>query len=106
MHVIACFGAIAVSIPLSWLLRSYTSAAFSFLDTVTTLLSIYATWLLVRKVIGNWLFWIAIDAVYVYLFFSRGGGLIAVLYAIYLVVAVYGFIHWRRSMLGSRIIET
>lgn len=96
-HAIAIALAAIVSIPLAWLLATYTSAAFSYLDTITTILSLWATWLLVRKVFENWLYWIAIDAVYVVLFWQRGGDLVAVLYAIYLVVAVVGFLQWRKS---------
>lgn len=105
-HGIAALLLVVLSIPVGWLLRTYTDAAFSYLDTLTTLFSIYATWLLVRKVLGNWLYWIVIDAIYVYLFFSRGGALISVLYFIYLVVAVYGFVHWRQRMQNERVVET
>lgn len=96
-HVAAIAIAAAVSVPLAYLLGRFTDAAFSYLDTLTTLLSLWATWLLVRKVLENWLFWIAIDVVYVYLYAMRGGDLIAVLYAVYLLVAVWGFFRWRKS---------
>jgi nicotinamide mononucleotide transporter len=96
-HIIPVIISAVVSIPISMILQRYTNAAYSYLDTLTTILSLWATWLLVRKVLENWLYWIAIDAVYVVLFWNRGGGLIAVLYAIYLLVAILGFIQWRKG---------
>ncbi len=97
-HIVPVAVGFLLSIPISMLLQKYTNAAYSYLDTVTTLLSLWATWLLVRKVLENWLYWIAIDAVYVFLFWQRGGGLIAVLYAAYLIVAIWGFVQWRKNI--------
>jgi len=99
-HLIAIGSLVLISIPIAILLGRWTNAAYSYLDTLTTLLSLWATWLLVRKVIENWLYWIAIDLVYVFLFWLRGGELIAVLYAIYLVIAIWGYRQWRVSLRG------
>ncbi|HLF63572.1 MAG TPA: nicotinamide riboside transporter PnuC [Saprospiraceae bacterium] len=95
-HLIPIVVGVLASIPISIVLQRYTNAAYSYLDTLTTLLSLWATWLLVRKVLENWLYWIAIDSVYVILFWTRGGGLIAVLYAVYLLVAIWGYVQWKK----------
>lgn len=102
-HVIPIAVGVLLSIPISFVLQKYTNAAYSYLDTLTTLLSLWATWLLVRKVLENWLYWIAIDAVYVVLFWQRGGNLIAILYAIYFLVAMWGFVQWKKSSLQSSV---
>jgi nicotinamide mononucleotide transporter len=96
-HVLPIALSAGLSVPVAMLLREYTDAAFTYMDTLTTILSFWATWLLVRKVLENWLYWIVIDAVYVILFWQRGGMLIAVLYAIYTVVAMIGYLQWRKS---------
>ena len=101
LHVLALVISAIISIPLALALRTYTNAAFSYLDTLTTILSLWATWLLVKKVIENWLYWIGIDLVYVALFWARGGALIAVLYGIYLLIAGWGYLQWRKSLLAD-----
>ena len=94
-HALAVLGSAILAWPLSLLLARYTDAAFGYSDSLTTLLSIYATILLIRKVKSNWIYWIVIDVIYVYIFARTGGLLISVLYAIFAIVAVYGYLNWR-----------
>ena len=54
------------------LLHHYTNAAMPLVDSFTTVFSVFATYMVTKKVLGNWLYWIVIDAVSVYLYFSRG----------------------------------
>lgn len=96
-HIVPIVICGLASVPIAMLLRKYTHASFSYLDTLTTLLSLWATWLLVRKVLENWLYWVAIDAVYVVLFWIRGGKLIALLYLIYLIIAILGYVQWKKK---------
>lgn len=105
-HLLVVAFVVLISWPISELLNTYTDASYGYLDTFTTVLSLFATWLLIHKAIGNWLYWIAIDAMYVVLFFRTGGKLVSVLYAIFLVVAIYGFIEWRRRYRQQLAIQT
>lgn len=73
----------------------------SFWDAWTTCLSLGAQWLLTRKRLENWYLWILVDLVYVPLYVSRGLNLTAVLYAVFLVMAVMGLVHWRRLATAS-----
>jgi nicotinamide mononucleotide transporter len=79
----------------SWL-SSGTQAAWPYLDSATTLLSLLATWLVARMVLENWIYWIVIDAALVFLFAAQGLVFVALQFVIYLVVAVAGFISWIR----------
>jgi len=97
-HLAVIASSIVLSIPASYLLLTYTDASFGFVDVLTTILSLYATWLLINKILSNWLYWIVIDMVYVYLFYKTGGTLIALLYVVYFVVSIYGYIDWRRKI--------
>lgn len=69
-----------------------------FLDALTTVLSLIAQYLLTRKLLENWLVWIAADVLYVGLYLSRGLGLTAALYAIFLTMSVVGLVQWRRTL--------
>lgn len=83
-------------------LATRTNAVYPYLDSALTVSSLAAQWLMTRKVLENWLFWIAVDIVYVPMFFARGLPATALLYAVFLVLAVLGFISWRRSYLVTQ----
>lgn len=69
-----------------------------FLDAFTTVVSLGAQYLLNRKAVENWLLWIIADVVYVYLYFSRGLQLTAVLYFVFLCLCIAGLRRWLKSM--------
>lgn len=69
-----------------------------FWDAFTTVLSLVAQFLLCRKRIENWCFWISADAIYVPLYISRDLPLTGVLYGIFLVLCIIGLVFWRRSL--------
>ena len=83
-------------------LATSTNAVLPYLDSTLAVTSLAAQWLMTRKVLQNWLLWIAVDVVYVPMFISRGLLATAVLYAVFLVLAVLGYITWRRSYLNQR----
>lgn len=76
---------------------TYTTAAATYLDAFTTIFSIMTTVLVARKVIENWLYWIVIDATYIYLYGSRGGYLFAFLNVVYIIIAIIGYINWKKE---------
>lgn len=85
-----------------WLaLSSITSriqgVALPRLDAALTTASLVAQWMMTRKVLENWLLWIAVDLIYVPMFIYKGLCLTAGLYAIFLGLAVLGWVQWRRS---------
>lgn len=67
----------------------------SFWDALTTSLSLGAQWMLNRKRLENWHVWIVADAIYVPLYIARGLNLTALLYAVFLGMAVLGLRRWR-----------
>lgn len=68
--------------------------AAPFFDALTTVLSLAAQYLLCRKRLENWWFWLTADAIYVPLYVSRGMPLIAVLYVGFFVMCVVGLRQW------------
>lgn len=72
-------------------LQRNTKSALPWLDAFTTVFSLLATWLMVHNHHANWAYWIAIDAVAIFLYAKRGLPMGAALYAIYLVMAVMGW---------------
>ena len=73
-----------------------------FWDTLTTTMSIVATWLAARKYIENWLLWLLADSIYVAMYLHKNAALYALLYALFLVMAYIGFKNWQRLSLEAR----
>ena len=72
----------------------HTNAAMPLVDSFTTVFSVFATYMVTKKVLGNWLYWIVIDAVSVYLYFSRDLHLTSLLFIVYTVIAIFGYFSW------------
>ncbi len=86
-----------ISVVIGLLLSRYTSAQMVWLDTPTTVFSLFATFLVARKVLQNWLYWIVIDLTYVGLFWVKGFYPTAILFGFYTVMAVIGYLRWRQD---------
>jgi nicotinamide mononucleotide transporter len=92
------FLAVVSAVMLVTLLRRTTDAALPFMDSALTTASLVAQWMMTRKLLENWLVWITVDVFYVGMFIYKGLCVTAVLYAVFLGLAVKGWIDWRRSM--------
>ncbi len=93
-------GAIAIggSLLLGAILRQATDAALPFMDSFLSSTSLVAQWMMTKKLLENWLVWIGVDVLYVGMFVFKGLFVTAGLYAVFLALAVKGYIDWRRSM--------
>ncbi len=84
-----------------WGLYMFVSGLFvsvaTLPDALTTVFSITTTFLLIWRKLENWLYWIVIDLVYVWLYTNAGAVLFAVMMVINVGMAVYGYVNWRRE---------
>ena len=93
-HIMA-IGAVGLASLLSAaLLTQYTQAAMPLLDSFTTWGSILTTWMVTRKILENWLYWLVIDSASIYLYLDRGLYLTSLLFVAYLVIVVFGYRKW------------
>ncbi|NOQ82070.1 MAG: nicotinamide riboside transporter PnuC [Methylophaga sp.] len=67
-----------------------------YLDAGVTVFSVMNTYLMARKVLQNWLYWIVIDAAAIVLYAQNGYYATIVMYSVYLILAVIGFISWQK----------
>ena len=72
-------------------------ASFPFLDSFIAIGSVFANIMMARRVLENWILWIIIDVIAVYVYFQKGILFIATLYAIYCWIAWKGFTSWRKE---------
>lgn len=88
---------VVLSIALYYGLSYFFKAAEKpFIDSFTTIFSFIATYLMAKKWIENWFYWAIIDAVSVYLYFTRGLDVYAMLMLIYTGLVVYGYWKWEK----------
>ena len=76
----------------------YTDSVMPITDSFTTIFSLIATYMVVKKVLGNWLYWIMIDLVSVYLYFNRDLHLTSLLFVAYTIIAFFGYFSWINRM--------
>ena len=84
------------------LLVHFTNSTVPVLDALTTALSIVGMWMLARKHIEQWIAWIVVDAISVGLYIYKDIPFYALLYAVYTVVACFGYRKWCRMMEDGR----
>ena len=97
VHLVAVVAILMMSAMSGYLLATYTSAAFPYVDSATTFAAIWATFLVARKVLENWWYWLVIDVISVFIYWSRGLELTAVLFVVYVVLIPAGLLSWTRN---------
>ncbi len=89
-------------VTLATITRRLPGAALPWLDAALVSISLVAQYMMTRKLLENWLLWIAVDVVYIGLFINRQLPLTAILYAVFLVLAIIGYVQWHRSAARTR----
>jgi nicotinamide mononucleotide transporter len=93
-HLLAIGAVILISLTSGYLLAENTSAAMPYLDSFTTWGAVLTTWMVAKKVLENWLYWIVIDGVAIFLYIDRELYLTALLMAVYVVLVIIGWFQW------------
>lgn len=88
----------AIYLGIAYVLLRFTDSTVPWWDALNTALSIVAMWMLARKWVEQWLVWLVVDAVSTALYIYKGIPFYAVLYALYTVIAWFGYRRWLREM--------
>jgi nicotinamide mononucleotide transporter len=97
-HLLAVLAVLLVTAASTPLLAQYTNAPAPFADSLGTWASVVATWLLARRYLETWFWWMVIDSGLATLFASQGLAFTAGLYLAYAVLAIAGWRTWRGSL--------
>ncbi|GGI84505.1 nicotinamide riboside transporter PnuC [Shewanella gelidii] len=100
-HLILICVTTLVAFILGWLMATYTEASFPYLDAATSCFAVMTTYLVAKKVLENWLYWVVIDLVSIYLYMSKGLMLTSVLFVFYVGLAVWGYFMWRQQYMQN-----
>lgn len=101
-HSIIIFILTLLSGILGWLMSTYTPTDFPYTDSATTVFAVFATYLISQKVLENWLYFIIIDIVSIFLYIEKGLIPTAALFFVYVFLAIYGYWQWRQYFQAQR----
>lgn len=74
------------------------AASYPFLDALTTIMSFTAMWLMAKKKVESWIYWIVVDVIGIWLYFAKDVKFISLLYIILLIMAVNGLRSWHKAL--------
>jgi len=95
-------SAIFLTVGHGFMLHTLTDASFPFIDSIILVCSIIAQFLLMKRKLESWCFWILVDVVAVPLYAAKELYLTAAVYFIFLILAVSGWLHWKKIWLNEQ----
>lgn len=93
----AADGVLVSRIHLLWPVLFPEPASYPYIDALTTIMSFTAMWLMARKRIESWIYWIIVDLIGIWLYYVKEVRFVALLYVILLILATRGAILWCQS---------
>ena len=79
---------------------------YSYIDTFLTAIFFVGMWLMAKRKIENWIFWIIGDIISIPLYFAKGFTFTSLQYLIFTIVAIYGYSEWKKILNNSTVQET
>lgn len=96
-HLIGIGSSLILGLGVAYFLSSWEEASMPYLDATTTALSVFTTWMVARKYLENWFYWIAIDGASIYLYASQELYLTSFLFTVFTAMAIAGAWNWTRN---------
>jgi len=96
-HVYAILLIAAVGLFNGYVLDTQTDSQHAYVDSIIAWGAIWATFLVARKVLENWWYWLVIDIASIFIYWSRDLQLTSVLFAVYVLMIPFGLVSWARS---------
>ncbi len=94
-HLPIILAGMTVTVVLGYIFANWTKSSAPYLDAFTSVFAIMTTFLVGLRILENWLYWIIIDSASIYLYSSRGGHFYILLFSVYIIVSILGYIKWR-----------
>jgi nicotinamide mononucleotide transporter len=91
------FVIIVATFAWGYLMNNYTDAALPYYDAFAVALSVVAQWFLTIKKLESWILWIIVDVISVGIYIVKGLNLTAILYVVFLILAINGLLEWQKS---------
>ena len=102
--LVSCIAGIFLfMVPIYLLLKKYTETDVAWLDALLSSAGMVATWMLTQKFIEQWIFWIIIDGLTCSLMIYKGLFPSSILFLAYTLLALKGFITWKKELEAATI---
>ena len=88
------------------LLSTFTDSSLPFLDALVTWGAVVATYMVAKKLLENWLYWLVVDSISIVLFISRDLWLTACLFGIYIAIIMFGFRLWSQALKENNAVSS
>lgn len=95
--IVLFFGGAVATAAMATLFQKYTNAAMPLADSAATALSLIAQWMLAKKYLENWLVWMVVNIITIFIGIYQQLFLTAGLYTVFFVLAILGFLAWQKS---------
>lgn len=96
--LVSIFATVLIYILLVAILLNFTDSTVPYMDSLTTALSITATWMLAKKYIEHWLIWIFVDLFSAGLYIYKELWPTVFLFLVYTALAVFGYFEWKKDL--------
>ena len=97
-HLLILFIGSILTFLIGFYFATYTNAKMPIVDSFTTVFSVFATYMITKKILGNWLYWIVIDLVSSYMYLCRNLDMTALLFMVYTIIAIMGYLSWTKKL--------
>ncbi len=85
------------TLSLGYIMQAKTDASYPYPDAFTTIASLIAQYLMIKKKLGSWLFWIVVDIVAIGIYWYKGLYFTTLLYVAFLIMATIGYFEWKKA---------
>lgn len=75
----------------------------SYVDTFVTGIFFVGMWLMAKRKIENWILWIIGDVISIPMYFAKGYSFTSIQYLIFTIIAIYGYLEWKRILLEKKV---
>ena len=106
MHIKIITLIVIMTLISGFLLEKYTNAILPFIDGLTTWGAIVATYMVAKRLLENWIYWLVIDSISIFLFISRDLFPTAFLFGIYIIIIIYGYRSWSKKLQEDNALST
>lgn len=103
-HLAAITIVLSATLLNGWVIAGEENRLVPYVDAFVAWTSVLATWLVARKVLENWLYWIVVDAVAAALYWTQGFHATAALFVLYVAIALRGYVAWRQDLAQGRVV--
>ena len=102
-HLVFIVCGLVGSVVLGYLSETYLQARFAYHDAFVMVFSGIATWMMAKKVLENWLYWMVVDSTAIVLYYKSGYLATIILFVLYVILAFYGYASWRKAYRADKV---